>query len=98
MNCSVREYDGKTYLLAVAMRDSNSPVPYTFHLAGLPGAVTAEVLDEGRSVTLTNGTFTDDFSHLGVHLYVIPEPCTAALLAAGAAWLLRRRRGCRMPR
>jgi hypothetical protein len=93
VNWTEKEYGGKTYLFAVALTDSNSAMPYTFHLSDLPGSLTATVLDEGRSVTLTNGVFTDDFSHLGVHLYVIPvpEPGVTALLVGGALWLLRRR-------
>jgi len=68
VNYVVKQSGGSTYLFSCAMRDSNS-MSYTFHLAGMPASVTAEVLGENRSVTLTGGSFQDDFSHLGVHLY-----------------------------
>jgi hypothetical protein len=55
----------------------------------------ANVLDENRHVTLTNGAFTDTFSALSVHLYhipAVPEPASAALLLVGVALALLRRR------
>lgn len=93
VNWCLREYDGQTWLFAVGMRDSNAAAyrNYQFQLADMPASIQAEVLGEGRSVTLVNGAFQDDFSNLAVHLYRIPvpEPGTAALLVGGAAWLLR---------
>ena len=39
-------------------------------IGGLPAAVsTGTVYTEGRSITVSNGAFTDDFSQWGVHVY-----------------------------
>lgn len=65
----VKVKSGFTYLFAGFER--NKPNPATFAINGI-GSVTAEVIGEGRSVTITNGSFTDDFDGYGVHIYKIP--------------------------
>ncbi|MEX0775066.1 MAG: hypothetical protein WD042_05055 [Phycisphaeraceae bacterium] len=63
-----KEYEGSLYVLAVAMRDA--PTTATFRRAGLrDGQV--EVIDEGRTVTVKNGVFQDEFEGYGVHLYKV---------------------------
>ncbi len=66
----VKRYDGALYLFTVGMR--NAPARGTFALRGLPGTRQAEVIGEGRRVTVRGGRFADDFRPYGVHLYRIP--------------------------
>jgi len=61
--------DGALYVFAVAMR--GSATHGTFDLSEPPGATSAEVLGEGRTVPLQGGSFEDDFDGYGVHLYKI---------------------------
>lgn len=61
----MKKYQGKTYLFASGMRKGATRA--TFKVSGVTGSV--EVLGEGRSITLQNGTFEDDFDSYGVHLY-----------------------------
>jgi len=42
-----------------------------FRIAGLAGTRRAEVLGEGRSVTVSDGRFEDAFAPYAVHLYAI---------------------------
>jgi hypothetical protein len=65
----LKQYDNATYLFAVAMRDGQTQA--TFTLPDLPSTATAEVLEEGRNLTVANGKFTDDFQPYEVHLYRI---------------------------
>ena len=65
----VKRADGATYLLAVAMYQE--PTEAEFRLTGVSGDATATVLDEGRTVTIHNGTLHDHFPGNGVHLYRI---------------------------
>ena len=63
----LKRYAGATYLFAAAMRDGNTRA--TFQLHRFPPAAQAEVLGENRSIAVANGTFQDDFTSYGVHLY-----------------------------
>jgi hypothetical protein len=58
---------GATYLFAVAMR--GAPTTATFTLRGFPAIASAEVLDEGRTLAVTDTRLVDDFAPYGVHLY-----------------------------
>ncbi len=60
-----KRHDGATYVFAVAMRDG----PARAALSGLGGASSAEVLGEGRSIPVKDGSFEDDFKGYEVHLY-----------------------------
>ncbi len=64
----VKKHDGATYLFAVGMRDGSTSA--TFTLAE-PLNGTVEVIDEERTLTVSGGVFTDDFSPYAVHLYRI---------------------------
>ena len=63
---------GYFYLFSICLRDE--PVQATFSITGLddPGA-TAEVLNEGRTIALNGGLFTDAFNGYGIHIYRIPH-------------------------
>jgi hypothetical protein len=64
----VKQYSGFTYVFSVAMR--NTATTATFSLPGIT-AGTAEVLGEGRQITIANGKFQDAFAGYAVHLYKI---------------------------
>ena len=66
----VKRHAGALYIFAVGMR--NAPAKATFQLKGLPPDASAEVLDEGRKVSIQHGHFTDSFAPYDVHLYRIP--------------------------
>jgi hypothetical protein len=82
-------------LVAVNNSSSNSRPGINFTLTGLdPSITTAEVLGEGRMITLdSNRHFIDNFDGRGVHVYrFIPEPVTALMLLLGIPLVLARRR------
>jgi hypothetical protein len=60
---------GTTYVFAVGMRDGTATA--AFKVAGWSGGGTAQVLGEGRSVSVRDGTFQDTFRPWDVHLYEI---------------------------
>jgi hypothetical protein len=64
----VKVYQQKTYIFAVAMRDTS--VTATFTMKGVTSA-TATVIDENRNRQVSSGVFTDNFSGYQVHLYSI---------------------------
>jgi len=63
----VKRHEGSAYVFAVAMRDG--PTRASVKLAELPAGAVVEVLDEGRTLELTDGCFADDFAGYDVHLY-----------------------------
>jgi hypothetical protein len=65
----VKRHGGATYLFAVGMR--NGPARGTFTVRGMRGEASAEVIGEGRRVSLRDGRFEDDFKPYDVHLYRI---------------------------
>jgi hypothetical protein len=70
-----REGAGASDLWVIAARDGAGTAPVT--ITGLPAGIrTGTVYTEGRSVDVTNGSFTDTFSRWGVHVYrfAVPPP------------------------
>lgn len=65
----VKVYKGDTYIFAVAMQNSPSTARITVNNVH---QTTARVIGEGRSVSLAQGSFEDQFEGYGVHLYHIP--------------------------
>jgi len=65
----VKQYEGATYLFAVAMRDGQTKA--RFSVQGLSGDRPVEVLGESRNLTSKDGQFDDDFKPWDVHLYRI---------------------------
>ena len=63
-----RSYDGATYVIAV--NAGFEPVQATLKAPEV-GTSTLSVLDENRSVLALDGTFSDSFEPLGVHVYVV---------------------------
>jgi len=72
----VKVYQQHTYIFGVAMRDSG--VTATFTLKGVSNAVVT-VIDENRTISLSNGSFMDNFTGYGVHLYEVSAVVTSAL-------------------
>ncbi|NOX97605.1 MAG: hypothetical protein GXO98_06065 [Nitrospirae bacterium] len=66
----MKKRGGATYVFAVAMYQEDTKA--TFKLAGI-GTATAEVIGEGRTVSIKKGSFTDAFKGNAVHLYRITE-------------------------
>jgi hypothetical protein len=62
-----KQFDGQTYLFAVAMR--GQPTSVKFVARELADFTRVKVLGENRTLTSTNGIFTDEFGPWGVHLY-----------------------------
>ncbi|MEN8158401.1 MAG: glycoside hydrolase family 3 N-terminal domain-containing protein, partial [Bacteroidota bacterium] len=60
-----KEVGDKTYLLTV--NSDKNPVKVTF--SGLQGFKRANVLEEGRSLEIADGTFTEEYEPFGVHIY-----------------------------
>jgi hypothetical protein len=65
----VRRHGGAVYVFAVGMRDGKATA--TFTVAGLKGRSKAEVIDEGRTLDVSDGVFRDTFEPWDVHLYRI---------------------------
>lgn len=61
-----------TYILAVGMREGQAVKQ--FQLRSVPD-LPVEVLGEGRTLSLTNGSFTDTFSGYQAHLYKLNAVC-----------------------
>jgi hypothetical protein len=65
---AARALNGALYVIAV--NPTRAPVHATIHTPGLAGRP-AGVLGEGRTVAGAGDALTDDFTPLGVHLYVV---------------------------
>jgi PKD domain len=86
----IREKDGKVYVFAARVTEPDpikeakyqgvepDSIMVNFTASGLTGNFTAEVVDEGRTVSLTDGKFTDTCVKNAVHIYkiVIHPPAT----------------------
>jgi Domain of unknown function (DUF4082) len=67
----LKRWRGSTYLFTVAARPGG-PATATFTLRDCPSHATATVLDENRSIDITDGTFQDEFAKsYQVHVYQI---------------------------
>ncbi len=69
-----KRHNGEIYLFAVAMRPLTGSV--SFNVSAAPNARRVEVLGENRFLTLTNGSFDDEFKPWEVHLYCLPDAAT----------------------
>ena len=69
VHVTVKQHNGTTYVFAVSLYHEETEA--TFRVDGLGASTTAEVIDEGRSVSVKNGTFADRFQGYDVHLYRI---------------------------
>lgn len=72
LDTMVKHQGGYAYLFAVNMRDATTIA--TLHLGGLPASATVEVINESRSLTAVNGTFSDSYVGYAVHLYRVTLP------------------------
>lgn len=75
-----RDYNGSTYVLGQRLTDDiNNPAEATFPalntqftVSGLTGTQTVTVMGESRTLSATNGVFTDSFAPYSQHIYQIP--------------------------
>jgi len=65
----VKEHSENTYIFAAAMR--NVDVTGTFTVGRVNGAGRVEVVDENRQISMSSGSFRDNFKGYGVHIYRI---------------------------
>ena len=63
----VKQYEGATYVFAVAMRDGDTRATFSIQGCKGPGAVTA--LGEDRTIVARDGQWEDAFGGFGVHIY-----------------------------
>ncbi len=69
VEATARRHGGAVYVFAAGMRDGNTTA--TFTVAGVKGSAKAEVIDEGRTLAVREGVFSDAFGPWDVHLYKI---------------------------
>lgn len=67
----VKKSQGSTYVFAAAMR--NMGMDASFSLPLLKAGTTVTVIDENRTITAKDGSFTDTFAPWDVHLYQIKD-------------------------
>ena len=89
----IREKDGVVYVFAARVTEPDpidgakytgvepASITVSFKISGLTGSDSAEVVDEGRVRTVTDGKFTDTFAKNAVHIYKIAGVTTATLKA-----------------
>ncbi len=63
-------HDGALWIFAQNL-DRREAAEATFDVEGLPAGTAIEVVDEGRTLTAADGTFTDRFDPLAEHIYRI---------------------------
>ncbi|MDZ7345903.1 MAG: hypothetical protein ONA69_03835, partial [candidate division KSB1 bacterium] len=68
VDATLKRHDGYTYVFAAATRPGSTTVTFTLRDFG-NGMV--EVIDENRSLAMTEGVFRDEFSDYAVHLYKV---------------------------
>jgi hypothetical protein len=61
-----KNYGGANYIFAIAMRNGDTTATFS-----VTSGNNVEVFGEGRSITVSNGKFSDSFSPYAVHLYKI---------------------------
>ena len=71
LRVGARQHNGAVYVIAV--NGSRSPVTSTINVPAL-GNRTVTSLDGTRTVTASNGSFTDSFGSLEVHIYISAPP------------------------
>jgi len=81
-----RLQEGKVYVFAARITEPDpiekakyrgvepESITVNFTITGLTGNALAEVVDEGRKVSVINGQFTDTFAKNAVHIYKITRP------------------------
>jgi hypothetical protein len=64
-----KNFGGANYIFAIAMRRDNTTATFT-----VSSGANIEVFGEGRSITVSNGKFSDTFSPYAFHIYKITNP------------------------
>jgi hypothetical protein len=68
---TTRDHDGSLYLFANNLDMKRQSGTATITIEGLKKGTRVEVIDEGRAIAAEEGTFTDEFGPIAVHLYRI---------------------------
>ncbi len=68
IDVTARSYRGSTYIFSVDAQGTGTSA--SFNVANTTSG-TVTVLDENRTLTLSSGSFTDNFAGYGVHLYKV---------------------------
>jgi hypothetical protein len=68
---TARDHDGSLYLFANNLDMQRNSGTATITIEGLKKGTKVEVIDEGREIVAEEGTFTDEFGPIAVHLYRI---------------------------
>ena len=68
---TARRVGDSVYIFAVAMRPLAATA--SFDVPYVSGTVQAEVIGEGRSISVVDGKFIDNFEGFAVHLYKMPR-------------------------
>jgi hypothetical protein len=86
VDAMIRENDSTIYVFAARITEPDpisgasyqgiepGSITVNFIVSGLSGPAVAEVVDESRTVSITNGQFTDTFDKNAVHIYRIDTP------------------------
>ena len=69
VDAMVREHGGNVYVFAVNYDERLKGTSATFAIDGLPDGAAVEVIDEGRTLKVQGGRFSDRFEPLAVHIY-----------------------------
>ena len=88
VDAMIRENDTCIYLFAARVTEPDlisgaayqgiepGSITVNFIVSGLSGPAAAEVMDESRTISVTNGQFTDTFDKNAVHIYRIDTPAS----------------------
>lgn len=92
VDVAIREFGNYMWIFAARVTDfianpaeeTAAPLATTITITGLGNtsagnASTVQVLDENRTVRMTNGAISDSFSPYGVHIYKVPLPAPPQL-------------------
>ena len=66
----VKEYNGVLYIFTCAGKTGTTKG--TFFINGFTGSTIANVLGEGRTISVDGGSFSDDFAKWDAHVYAVP--------------------------
>ena len=98
----IREKDGAIYVFAARVTEPDpidgakytgvepASITVSFTISGLTGSAAAAVVDEGRTISLTDGKFTDTFAKNAVHIYAIAGAGAATATTTTTTTTLKR--------
>jgi hypothetical protein len=88
VDAMVKEDVNNVYVFASRLSDvgenSDPAINAQLSVSGLTGSQTVTVYNEGRTLTATDGVFTDNFATSSVHIYQIPKSVTPTYTIGGS--------------